>query len=129
MRRITRNERIRDIKPEHERGPVEFKPHSLGGYEVFTQHLPRGDAEHDPMFPRPAGVGGAWVGGLDPLPASPTPATPISAFELQQQYYEQLPPPPEPEPVQELQQYYQHNDHVMTYWMWRLDRLEAKRHG
>jgi len=120
MRRITRNERIRDIKPEHERGPMVFKL------------PPRGDAEHDPMFPQPtrAGVGAAsWIGGLDPLPASPTPATPISAFELQQQYYEQLPPPPEPEPVQELQQYYQHNDHVMTYWMWRLDRLEAKRHG
>jgi len=59
-----------------------------------------------------------WIGGLDPLPASPTPATPEPVQELQQ-YYEQLPPPP-PE---------QHNDHVMNYWNWRLDRLEAKRHG
>ena len=108
MRRITRNERIRDIKPERERGPVVFKL------------PPRGDADHDPMFPRPAGVWGAWVGGLDPLPASPTPATPEPVQELQR-YYEQLPPPPEPEP--------QHNDHVMTYWMWRLDRMEAKRNG
>ena len=108
MKRITRNECIRDIKPERERGPVVFKL------------PPRGDAEHDPMFLRPAGVGGAWVGGLDPLPASPTPATPEPVQELQQ-YYEQLPPPPEPEP--------QHNDHVMTYWMWRLDRMEAKRNG
>jgi len=124
MRRITRNERIRDIKPERERGPVEFKPHPLMGYEIFTQHLTRGDADHDPMFPQPtrAGVGAAsWIGGLDPLPASPTPATPEPVQELQQ-YYEQLPPPPpEPEP--------QHNDHVMTYWMWRLDRMEAKRNG
>ena len=110
MRRITRNERIRDIKPERERGPAVFKL------------PPRGDAEHDPMFPRPTGLGvrGAWIGGLDPLPASPTPATPEPVQELQQ-YYEQL-PPPEPEAVQ-------HNDHVMTYWMWRLDRMEAKRNG
>ena len=100
MRRITRNERIRDIKPERERGPVVFKL------------PPRGDAEHDPMFPRPTGVvGAAWVGGLDPLPASPTPATPEPPLEL---------PPSLPE---------QHNDHVMTYWTWRLDRLEAKRNG
>jgi len=120
MRRITRNQRIKDIEPECERGPMEFKPHPLGGYEVFTQHLPRGDAEHDPMFPRPAGVWGAWVGGLDPLPASPTPATPEPVQELQQ-YYEQL-----PEPVSLPEQ---HNDHVMTYWNWRLDRLEAKRNG
>ena len=110
MRRITRNERIRDIKPERERGPVVFKL------------PPRGDAEHDPMFPRPTGgVGVAvWIGSLDPLPASPTLATPEPVQELQQ-YYEQLPPPPEPEP--------QYNDHVMTYWMWRLDRMEAKRNG
>ena len=101
MRRITRNERIRDIKPERECGPMVFKL------------PPRGDADHDPMFPRPA-----WFSGLDPLPASPTPATPEPVQELQQ-YYEQLPPPP-PE---------QHNDHVMNYWNWRLDRLEAKRHG
>ena len=124
MRRITRNERIRDIKPERERGPMEFKL------------PPRGDAEHDPMFPRPAGVGGAWVGGLDPLPASPTPATPEPVQELQQ-YYEQLPPPPEtqkpPHPHADTHPDdlpdQQHNDHVMTYWMWRLDRLEAKRNG
>ena len=45
MRRITRNERIRDIKPERERGPMVFKL------------PPRGDADHDPMFPRPTGVG------------------------------------------------------------------------
>ena len=45
MRRITRNERIRDIKPERERGPVVFKL------------PPRGDAEHDPMFPHPQGLG------------------------------------------------------------------------
>ena len=98
MKRITRNERIKDITPERR-----------------LKAIPRGDADHDPMFPRPKG---AWVSGLDPLPASPTPATPEPVQELQQ-YYEQLPPPP-PE---------QHNDHVMNYWNWRLDRLEAKRHG
>jgi hypothetical protein len=121
MRRITRNERVRDIKPERERGPVVFKLPLRGDAEHDTgKHIPRGDAEHDPMFPRPTGgVGVAvWIGGLDPLPASPTPATPEPVQELQQ-YYEQLPPPP-PE---------QHNDHVMTYWMWRLDRMEAKRNG
>ena len=103
MKRITRNERIKDIAPERDPGPARLKA------------IPRGDADHDPMFPRPKG---AWVSGLNPLPASPTPATPEPVQELQQ-YYEQLPPPP-PE---------QHNDHVMNYWNWRLDRLEAKRHG
>jgi len=104
MKRITRNERIKDIKPERDRGPAVLK-------------FIRSDADHDPMFPRPKG---AWVSGLDPLPlpASPTPATPEPVQELQQ-YYEQL-----PEPLPE-----QHNDHVMNYWNWRLDRLEAKRHG
>jgi hypothetical protein len=75
MRRITRNERIRDIKPERERGPMVFKL------------PPRGDTEHDPMFPR---LAGGWVSGLGPLPVSPTPATPEPVQELQQ-YYEQLP--------------------------------------
>jgi hypothetical protein len=105
MKRITRNERIRDIKPERERGPMVFKL------------PPRGDTEHDPMFPR---LVGGWVSGLDPLPVSPTPATPEPVQELQQ-YYEQLPEPPsEPE---------QHNHHVMAYWTWRLDRMEARRNG
>ena len=104
MKRITSNERIKDIEPERDPGPARLKA------------IPRGDADHDPMFPR---LKGAWVSSLDPLPASPTPATPEPVQELQQ-YYEQLPPPPPPE---------QHNDHVMNYWNWRLDRLEAKRHG
>ena len=91
MKRITRNERIKDITPERR-----------------LKAIPRGDADHDPMFPRPKG---AWVSGLNPLPASPTPATPEPPLEL-------LPEPPE-----------QHNDHVLNYWNWRLDRLEAKRHG
>ena len=91
MKRITRNERIKDITPERR-----------------LKAIPRGDADHDPMFPR---LKGAWVSGLEPLPASPTPATPEPPLEL-------LPEPPE-----------QHNDHVMNYWNWRLDRLEAKRHG
>jgi len=91
MKRITRNERIKDIAPERR-----------------LKAIPCGDADHDPMFPR---LKGAWVSGLDPLPASPTPATPELPLEL-------LPEPPE-----------QYNDHVMNYWNWRLDRLEAKRHG
>ena len=97
MKRITRNERIKDIKAERR-----------------LKTIPRGDADHDPMFPRPKG---AWVSGLDPLPASPTPATPEPVQELQQ-YYEQLPEPPE-----------QHNDHVVAYWNWRIDRMEARLHG
>ena len=97
MKRITRNERIKDITPERR-----------------LKAIPRGDADHDPMFPRPKG---AWVSGLDPLPASLTPATPEPVQELQQ-YYEQLPEPPE-----------QHNDHVVAYWNWRIDRMEARLHG
>ena len=97
MKRITRNERIKDIEPERR-----------------LRAIPRGDADHDPMFPR---LKGAWVSGLDPLPASPTPATPEPVQELQQ-YYEQLPEPPE-----------QHNDHVVAYWNWRIDRMEARLHG
>ena len=95
MKRITRNERIKDIEPERERGPAVLK-------------FIRGDADHDPMFPRPKG---AWVSGLNPLPASPTPATPEPPLEL-------LPEPPE-----------QHNHHVTMYWNWRIDRMEARLHG
>jgi len=95
MKRITRNERIKDIKPERDRGPAVLK-------------FIRSDADHDPMFPRPKG---AWVSGLNPLPASPTPATPEPPLEL-------LPEPPE-----------QHNHHVTMYWNWRIDRMEARLHG
>jgi len=91
MKRITRNERIKDITPERR-----------------LKAIPRGDADHDPMFPRPKG---AWVSGLNPLPASPTPATPEPPLEL-------LPEPPE-----------QHNHHVTMYWNWRIDRMEARLHG
>ena len=101
MKRITRNERIKDIAPERDPGPARLKA------------IPRGDADHDPMFPR-----SAWFSGLDPLPASPTPATPEPVQKLQQ-YYEHLPPPP-PE---------QHNHHVTMYWNWRIDRMEARLHG
>ena len=89
MKRITRNERIKDIEPERR-----------------LKAIPRGDADHDPMFPRPS-----WFSGLDPLPASPTPATPEPLLEL-------LPEPPE-----------QHNHHVTMYWNWRIDRMEARLHG
>ena len=89
MKRITRNERIKDIAPERR-----------------LKAIPRGDADHDPMFPRPA-----WFSGLDPLPASPTPATPEPPLEL-------LPEPPE-----------QHNHHVTMYWNWRIDQMEARLHG
>jgi hypothetical protein len=99
MKRITRNERIKDIEPERDRGPMTFK---------------RGDADHDPMFPRPKG---AWVSGLNPLPASPTPATPEPPLEL-------LPEPPEQSGSET-----QHNHHVTMYWNWRIDRMEARLHG
>jgi hypothetical protein len=65
------------------------------------------DTNRDPGIP-----GAVWYGGIgsfnEPTPAPPT----IDA------YYEALPEPPQ-----------QHNDHVMTYWTWRLDRLEARRNG
>ena len=121
IKRITRNERIRDIKPERERGPVVFKLPPRGDTEHNTgKYIPRGDTEHDPMFPR---LAGGWVSGLDPLPVSPTPATPEPVQELQQ-YYEQLPEPPEQFGLDA-----QHNHHVTMYWNWRIDQLEAKLHG
>ena len=102
MKRITRNERIKDITPERDRGPVTFK---------------RGDADHDPMFP-PPGFTPHWMNGYEfllppdhPLRAQPAPATPEPPLEL-------LPEPPE-----------QHNDHVVAYWNWRIDRMEARLHG
>ena len=113
MRRITRNERIRDIKPERERGPVVFKL------------PPRGDAEHDPMFPRST-VAGVWgcsaIGGLDPLPASPTPATPEPVQELQQ-YYEQLPAAAARNVADALrEQRDRPTPMIADVRMWRLDR-------
>ena len=80
MKRITRNERIKDIAPERR-----------------LKATPRGDADHDPMFPRPKG---AWVSGLEPLPVSATPATPEPPLEL-------LPEPPEQSGSET-----QHNHHV-----------------
>jgi hypothetical protein len=82
MRRITRNEPIKDIKPERERGSVVFKL------------PPRGDTEHDPMFSRPSY---AWYSGLGPFPVSPTPAAPEPKPVTIDAYYEVLPEPPEPE--------------------------------
>jgi hypothetical protein len=62
----------------------------------------RGVADRDPMFAP------IWYDGSDMIAtiARPEPAPPI-----------ELPPP------SDLQQ----NDHVMRYWNWRLDRMEAKR--
>ena len=97
MKRITRNERIKDITPE-----------------LRLKAIPRGDADHDPMFPRPKG---AWVSGLDSLPASPTPATPEPPLKL-------LPEPPEQSGSET-----QHNHHVTMYWNWRIDQMEARLHG
>jgi hypothetical protein len=39
--------------------------------------------------------------------------------------------PPQPEPLEllPLPPDLQQNDHVMRYWAWRLDRMEAKRNG
>jgi len=63
----------------------------------------RGPANRDPMFAP------QWVGAMDVL-ATPG-LTPSSISVLLE-----LPPP------SDLQQ----NDHVMRYWNWRLDRMEAK---
>ena len=100
MKRITRNERIKDITPERR-----------------LKAIPRGDADHDPMFP-PPGFTPHWLNGYEfllppdhPLLARPAPATPKPPLEL-------LPEPPE-----------QHNDHVVAYWNWRIDRMEARLHG
>ena len=65
----------------------------------------RGPANRDPMFAP------QWVGAMDVLPTPGLTPTPAPAVLLE------LPPP------SDLQQ----NDHVMRYWNWRLDRMEAKR--
>ena len=64
--------------------------------------ITRGPANRDPMFAP------QWVGAMDVLPGVPEPSAPAVLLEL---------PPPS-----DLQQ----NDHVMQYWNWRLDRMEAK---
>ena len=84
------------------------------------------DTNRDPGVP-----GAVWYSGAGSI-NEPTPPTPAeAAFERLQAaasepltidaYYEVLPEPPEVD--------VQHNDHVMKYWTWRLDRLEAKRNG
>jgi hypothetical protein len=62
----------------------------------------RGAADRDPMFAP------VWYDGSDMI-ATMTPPEPAAPLDL---------PPPS-----DLQQ----NDHVMRYWNWRLDRMEAKR--
>jgi hypothetical protein len=62
----------------------------------------RGRADRDPMFAP------IWYDGSDMI-VTITRSEPAAPFEL-------LPP-------SDLQ----HNDHVMRYWNWRLDRMEAKR--
>jgi len=65
-------------------------------------HVNQGDASHDQI----AAVGHAtWMSGIDPIGETPPPVA------------QELLPPPAPE---------QHNDHVMTYWNWRLDRLDRR---
>ena len=106
MKRITRNERIKDITPERR-----------------LKAIPRGDADHDPMFP-PPGFTPHWLNGYEfllppdhPLLARPAPATPEPPLEL-------LPEPPEQSGSET-----QHNHHVTMYWNWRIDRMEARLHG
>ena len=68
-----------------------------------------GNADRDPMF-KPV-----WYDGAVTLtPPTEPQATPSPKWDLAP-----LPPP------SDLQQ----NDHVLKYWDWRLDRLEAKRNA
>jgi len=87
------------------------------------------DTSRDPGIPGAVWYGGAgsinepaprafephWMGGYEALLP---PDHPLLTQPPLDQYYEQLPEPPA-----------QHNDHVMKYWTWRLDRLEARRNG
>ena len=67
-----------------------------------------GTADRDPMFAP------VWYVGAEALspPTAPVQA-PGPRWDLAP-----LPPPDT-----------QQNDHVMCYWMWRLDRMENKRNG
>jgi hypothetical protein len=68
----------------------------------------RGPADRDPMFEP------IWYDGVElklTIPTAPV-QEPGPTWDLAP-----LPPP------SDLQQ----NDHVMRYWSWRLDRMEAKR--
>ena len=65
----------------------------------------RGAADRDPMFAP------VWYDGSDMLVARSNTPVPVAL-------------PPLPPPPSDMQQ----NDHVMRYWLWRLDRMEA-RHG
>ena len=89
------------------------------------------DVNRDPMF---AGV--VWYSGCDPIVETAPP--PVQ--ELQPTYTQLPPPPPPPQHNDHVMAYWlsrldQHNDHVMKYWMWRIDQLaakqrtEAERHG
>ena len=65
-----------------------------------------GLANRDPMF------AGHWYGPDDTLPVPTAPVeVPSPQWDLAP-----LPPPSDP----------QHNDHVMRYWTWRLDRMEKR---
>jgi len=76
----------------------------------MRQHRPlrvsRGAADRDPMFAP------IWYDGAQLLVT-------INRVE------ETKPEPLELPPPSDMQQ----NDHVMRYWDWRLDRMEAKRNG
>jgi hypothetical protein len=70
----------------------------------------RGPANRDPMFK----VSDFWYGPDDTLPV------PTAPVEVPCPQWDLAPLPPLPDP--------QHNDHVMRYWLWRLDCME-KRNG
>jgi hypothetical protein len=75
-----------------------------------------GSADRDPLF-KPVWYDTALPGVADAKPAQLNPYqthTPGPKWDL-------APLPPLSQPQQ--------NDHVLKYWDWRLDRLEAKRNG
>jgi hypothetical protein len=75
-----------------------------------TLEFSRGPADRDPLFEP------IWYDGFE-LTVTP-PTAPVQAPGPK---WDLAPLPP----ASDMQQ----NDHVMRYWNWRLDRLEAKRNG
>jgi len=78
-----------------------------------TLKVSRGRADRDPMFAP------VWYDGTEMLVTVPVRDWAALGAGPGPVELAELPPP------SDMQQ----NDHVMRYWTWRLDRMEARRNG